>query len=353
VHDIIVVGAGPSGCFAAMKCAQQGLDVLLIDAEKFPRDKACGGVVGEKAIELIGKDVLTVVERESKIIEFFYDWKYIGHLDSHEYFFKRLKFDHFLVRKAVDSAAILKERTRALGLTVSSSNATVHTTAGDLQGKLVIGADGTNSVIGRSLNLCHHDDVCRYASLKAEIDVTQEKAKELGVEDPPRQATYFFSDLIGFAWVIPNNGSVNAGYGSTVSKAKGLKERFHKFLGQLDLKPQCERGAQIPFLTVDRVYSERVLLTGDAAGFVNPWTGSGIDDGIIASNKAVAVCKEAIDLNDYSIDVLCKYQVLCRNQMRKINWRGHWIKALDSIVPEKYEFPFWVKFLVRKLATLA
>jgi geranylgeranyl reductase family protein len=352
LHDIVVVGAGPSGSCAAMKCAEAGLRVLILDRETFPRDKACGGVVGESTVRIFGKDILSVSECEATRNDFFYDWEDIGHIDKREHFFKRRKLDHYLVKKAIESGAELREAVQAAGVTISRDKAVVHTTVGDFEAQIVVAADGMSSAIGHSLGLTHQADLCRYASMKAEPEVTPRKAAELGVMDPPRQQTHFFSDLMGFAWVIPNSGSVNAGYGSTVDKSEGLKERFHKFLGHLGLEPQMVRGGQIPFMTIRRVYAERVLFTGDAAGFVNPWTGAGIDQGVMASEKAAAVCKAACDSQDFSSDKMSTYQTLCAAQVRRTNWRGSWIKALDCLIPRGTIFPFWFRFLVKRFSNV-
>lgn len=353
MYDVIVVGAGPSGSYAAMRCASMGLDVLLIDQYRFPRDKACGGVVGEEARELLGPEMMTVVERESRGNELYYNYESVGRLQRHEYFCRRRKFDYYLVGRAVNAGAILLDDCKVHGLQVKPDRAIVRTERGSQEGKIVIGADGTNSVIGRSVGLTHHSGDLKYASLKAEIQLPASQIRALGLEDPPRQNTYFFSDLMGFAWLIPNEGQVNAGYGSTLRKAVGLKQRFFRFLNHFGLPPEDVKGAQIPYMTLDKVYSEKVLLTGDAGGFVNPWTGCGIDDGIMASERAAQVCKKAVDAEDFSANSLAEFQMISRSHMRRINWRGSWIKALDYIVPDDYVFPFWVKVLIRRLAALA
>lgn len=350
---MIVVGAGPSGSHAAMRCAELGLDVLLLDSERFPRDKACGGIVGESVIGLIGKEAVSVMECDGMGNDLFFNWKFIGSLERHQYFLKRRKFDHYMVKRAVAAGAEFKECTRAAGLTVTADTAVVHTTSGDFQSNLVVGADGTNSVIGKSVGLSHREDVARYVSLKAEVDVSHEKARELGVEEPNRQRTLFFSDLVGFAWIVPNNGSVNVGYGSTMSKAKNLKERFHAFLGKLGLAPQFERGSQIPYSPTKKVYADRVLLTGDAGGFVDPWTGCGIEEGIAASERAAVVCKRAVDSQDFSSATLSLYQELCRDTIKRLAWRAGWVKTLDQLIPGHSDLPFWVEYMVLKFATLA
>ena len=222
------------------------------------------------------------------------------------------------------------------------------------EGHMVIGADGTNSVVGRAVGLSHHDGAWKYASIKAEIDLPPETVRALGVEEPtPHQRTFFFSDLLGFAWVIPNAGSINAGYGAMMRHAAGLRSRFYDFLARLGVPPMDVRGAQIPYLPLPRVYANRVLLTGDAGGFVNPWTGCGIDDGIQASERAARVARLAADHGDFRAATLREFQRASRGHMRWINRRGRWMKALDLLMPVGSKFPSGFRYLVPVIARWA
>ena len=60
-YDVIVVGAGPGGSTAARFCAQAGLKTLLIEKEKMPRYKACGGCLSLKTVNLLGLDLTPVL----------------------------------------------------------------------------------------------------------------------------------------------------------------------------------------------------------------------------------------------------------------------------------------------------
>jgi flavin-dependent dehydrogenase len=61
-YDVIVVGAGPGGSTAARFCAQAGLKTLLIEKERLPRYKPCGGCLSTKTVHLLGLDLSPVVE---------------------------------------------------------------------------------------------------------------------------------------------------------------------------------------------------------------------------------------------------------------------------------------------------
>ena len=333
-----------------MRCVEKGLDVLMLDSATFPRDKACGGVVGETAVRMIGSDVLSLLEREGRENELFWDWSPIGRINSHLYFFKRRKFDHYLVQRAIAAGAKLLENRRVTRVDVRPDKVVVEANGEKHEARLAIGAEGTNSIVGRAIGLSHHDGPYKYASIKAEIDLPPEKIEELGVDNPPHQNTYFFSDVAGFAWIVPNHGSINAGYGAMMRHANGLRQRFFDFLKQLDLPPQDVRGAQIPYLPMRRVYADRVLLTGDAGGFVNPWTGCGIDDGLEASERAAEVAKRAADRGNFSAASLREFQKASRDHLRWIEGRGRWMKALDLLLPIGSRFPWWARYVVRLTA---
>ena len=68
MHDLIVIGGGPSGASAALKGAEMGLDVLLLEKEIFPRVKPCGGAVSERALSYIG---FNIPDDLRNVIQFF------------------------------------------------------------------------------------------------------------------------------------------------------------------------------------------------------------------------------------------------------------------------------------------
>jgi len=47
------------------------------------------------------------------------------------------------------------------------------------------------------------------------------------------------------------------------------------------------------------------------------------------------------------------HQMLSEAQVRRTNWRGSWIKALDRMIPRGAEFPFWFEFFVKRFSIIA
>lgn len=352
VADVIVVGAGPAGSQTARRLAEGGADVLLLDVARFPREKPCGGVLGERAVEMAGPQVADLAEAVGQGSEVYYDGRLMGSNRLRAYFFRRTTLDAHLVGQAVEAGAVLREGVRVTGVEVSPEGAFVRSPGGPFSAQIVVGADGTNSVVGRSVGLSPLRGDSRYAALRAIVPVTPDEAEALGVANPTRQAVHFFSDLFGFAWVAPNRGAVNVGLGASVDKAAGLRERFARFVDGLGLKAAAARGAQIRYMPLPRVSALRVILTGDAGGFVGPWSGAGIEEGLAASEEAATVCLEALDEGNFSAASLARFDARCALQLRRLRGRGQWVKFADRFTRPGVRFPYWVERILREAAGL-
>ena len=65
MHDVIIVGGGPAGSIAAERASRDGLSVLVLEKEVYPRNKPCGGGVSQKALDVIGGIDKELIERET------------------------------------------------------------------------------------------------------------------------------------------------------------------------------------------------------------------------------------------------------------------------------------------------
>src|SRR5512136_1738942 len=107
-YDVVVVGAGPGGSTAARFCAQAGLKTLLIEKEKMPRYKACGGCLSLKAVNLLGLDLNPVLERMIYKVKFSYRLKVSFSIEWKQpigLMVMRDRFDQFLVKQALEKGA--------------------------------------------------------------------------------------------------------------------------------------------------------------------------------------------------------------------------------------------------------
>jgi len=111
-YDVIVVGGGPAGSSAARFCAQAGLKTLLIEKERLPRYKVCGGCLSVKASRLLDFDLSPVIENTITGAKFTYCLKDPFFLESSEpigFMVMRDRFDQLLGEKALAKGAEMLE----------------------------------------------------------------------------------------------------------------------------------------------------------------------------------------------------------------------------------------------------
>jgi flavin-dependent dehydrogenase len=126
---VIVVGAGPSGSIAARECAKFGLETLLIEKEKLPRDKPCGGAVMYRGLRIINEKLpLTLVEQKIYGMQFEFPSGRFVKFKSDKLMgitVNRATFDEFLTRCAEDQGAVMLEETRVKSVRLTEDRITV------------------------------------------------------------------------------------------------------------------------------------------------------------------------------------------------------------------------------------
>lgn len=363
-REVIVVGAGPSGSVAAIALAQKGHDVLLIDREAFPRDKACGDGIPARAIE-----VLNSLGMEEKIQEAnFYPIKKIllssprgytleapimpGPKGAESYVVTRLQFDAVIQQQAVESGAEflegqvqgpIMEDGRVTGVRVKKNGS-----AEDIKAKIVIGADGVTSAIARTIRPDKHQDGHRAVAMRAYI---------VDIDEYPNAVEfYLYNEILpGYAWIFNlGKGQANIGLGMRLDRFRGseknLAELMEVFLNMPPINERLKSGGilknsavwQLNFGSQDmqRAY-EGALLVGDAAGLINPLTGGGISNGLQSSVIAAEVVHKALSDGDLSLSVLGEYDRRVSDLVKSGMIRSYLIQR--SLL----NFPIWVDLLIR------
>lgn len=369
-HDVIVVGAGPSGAATATALSRMGYDVLLLDRSEFPRDKVCGDAVSLNVIEMLNH-----LGMESKILEAerrgeFYPLHsmrlispkgYEVSVPFHEgengessYVAPRYYFDAVIKRQAVDSGAqfcvadvkrpLLEEGS------VTGVEAQVNGDTRTFRSRLVVGADGVTSAIMRHLRpeKYQHNDGHRAVALRAYID---------DLELHPHEVEFFLYDKIlpGYAWVFPiSDTSANIGLGMRLDHFRRLKRNLKKmlqdFLSVPSIKARLKNGGELRDVAtwqlnfgsqkdLQHAY-DGALLVGDAAGFINPLTGGGIHSGLVSALLAADTIDEALRRNDTSRAMLSRYEERCEEEM----WDGMRKAYLYQRLLEK--MPWAIDFLL-------
>jgi geranylgeranyl reductase family protein len=310
VHvDVAVVGAGPAGSVAALLAARGGARVALIDKAAFPRDKACGDLVGPRGVRLLEELGVTVpgVGRAGEMLVVGPTGRQVrlpappgpAYAD-HAWIAPRRSFDDQLRAAALD-ADVIPVHARCTGLTGSSGDRPVRVRwqqsvrAEPIDADFVVGADGATSTIARSGGLVDDRASLWAFALRGYLPgYLPEPVIALRDEEP-------WHAFPGYGWAFPGpDGALNVGVGVGLGadrRAAGLAgkrlgvvvEQLHRagFLDRPDRLSQRAGG----WLRVGGVgvaaAKGRVLLVGDAAALVNPLQGEGIAPAMHSAQLAV------------------------------------------------------------------
>ena len=308
VFDVVVVGGGPSGATAASVLARQGHKVALLD--RAGRIKPCGGAVPPILINeyQIPDDLIVakvnsarMISPKGRAVDMPIDGGYVGMVD-------REHFDEWLRVRAADAGT---ERFTGTYKKISRENdvVTVHyetrgaageTSQASLQTKLVIGADGALSQVGRQE--VPGADRLKYVFAYHEIvrapEVDPAVANDGKAYDAKRCDVYYQGPVSPdfYGWIFPHGDTMSIGTGSANKgfSLRGSVADMRKACGMSDLETIRHEGAPIPMKPLKRWDNGRdVLLAGDASGVVAPASGEGIYYAMLGgqlAGEAAALC---------------------------------------------------------------
>jgi len=321
--DVLVAGAGPAGATAARRLAAGGLAVRIIDRAAFPRNKPCGGGISARALRRF-----PYLERGlSRIATHWVARLHLEGPDGHDtvvesdapaaLMIRRVEFDALLVSLAVEAGAELV--TGFDVVSASEERAGVVLTSRDgrrMSAPIVVAADGVHSAIARRLGLRG----ARPARVVA-VDMMEETPRTSLRDVDPRTlwVAYGFAPAAdgrarrapeGYAYIFPKRDHVNIGIGYLLSYyrasvAESPYELQRAFVAQLRGRGIVEghsvRENFTPFLIpvggpLRKPGRGRVLLAGDAGGFVNAFTAEGIFYAMVSGDVAAATILQSRDV---------------------------------------------------------
>ena len=286
-YDVIIVGMGPAGATAAAALSRGGLAVLGLDKETHPRYKVCGGGLSARIEQVLDPGFQSVVEQSVNGVRFVYrgqDPLLIQSAQPIAYMVMRDRFDHYLVQDAIRAGAEIRTGAGVLEIKQDSDGVEVVTGGGRYCGKIVIGADGANSLIARQLfpNRSHF----RAPALESEVLIGD------GRHYPG--ATTILVDVgaarQGYGWIFPKRQCLSVGVGEFRRKTTSLRSTFDRFVkeeqGLTGLTVPRPVGHPIPAYAepegrhgderASRFVAGRAVLVGDAGHLVDPLFGEGI-----------------------------------------------------------------------------
>lgn len=324
--DILITGAGPAGISCAMKLLNTGLSVAILDKSEFPRDKICGDALSPDVVNqlpflsenLVNSFYLFSHKISSYGVRIFspnhkhIDIPFIRNgIDKCGYICKRKDFDNILFQelKSMNHVTIF-ENCDVKNISFCANGTKVETSKGTFEGKMLVGADGAYSMVARRFGKINTDPEHHCSGLRMYYENVQVVHEKNYIE------LYFLKEILpGYLWVFPlpgNKANVGIGMLSSViiNKKINLKNILKKSITKNPLLKERlknanpvepSQGYSLPLGSVKRTISgEHFLLSGDAAGLIDPFTGEGVANAIRSGRVAAEHLIKCFEKNNFT-----------------------------------------------------
>jgi flavin-dependent dehydrogenase len=303
--DVVVIGAGPAGALAARQLAQRGLRTLLVDKSLFPRAKVCGGCIsglGRRLLQSVGLDQLLAPSCAAPLDRFDLTagGRRVSFALSAGAAISRLHFDAQLVQHAVRAGAAflasattlvrgLADGCRFRTLLLQHDDQSVHARA-----RIVIAADG----LGRTSLKRHRAFAARVAAA-SRMGLGATLAGALSdVESGCVSMSVARNGYVGMVNVPGSGLNLAAAVDPNLVRQRGPAEAVRASLVNAGITPPAGleaaewRGTGLLTRQTPRTSARRLLVLGDAAGYVEPFTGEGMTWGMLSAVLAAPLVED-------------------------------------------------------------
>ncbi|MCC7072050.1 MAG: NAD(P)/FAD-dependent oxidoreductase [Deltaproteobacteria bacterium] len=331
---VAIVGAGPAGSSAATFLARAGAKVTLLERAHFPRDKVCGDGLTPRSLWML--EELGLVARDAgppaggQAISRVYLASPGGvvvkaPMPAHVFggrsaVVPRELLDQQLVQLATKAGATLREGVMVEGLALDEGGVTVSVRGGEpVRADVVLGCDGAPSVVRKALGAPDFPDEDAAFAVRVYYE-------GLSLSHPDAYAIFWEGELLpAYGWIFPlPNGRANVGVGLRTDRMRKAGLKLPELLDRFCAMPRASaelaggqrvgrvRGHHLPFGTFARhLVWDRCLLLGDAAGFINPLTGEGIEFALESGKLAAETLVDAEGAGGFSRAHLAPYERRC------------------------------------------
>ena len=347
--DVIVVGGGPAGSAAACYAADEGLKVLLLEKDNYPRDKVCGDAVGGKALKHL--EELGILDTLEKSPHFIFDSVIFSNTREEKvkveikdseaagYVYPRINFDWILFNEArsrvEDKGGFVIQNFRVNSLLINDKN---NNQIIGVKGKngtgekkfyapITIGAGGVNCPVAKTIiTEINDEEFIEKEHWSSSFREYWKNVENVNYDKGAIEFHYVDGVIPGYFWIFPvGKNTCNVGLGITLKDLKNkemklkelqkyvIEEKFSNRFKNAELVKDSGKGWQLPLgsprktkMKLRRMFGNGCLLIGDAGSLVDPFTGEGIGNALLSAKIAVKHFKQ--NKNEFDLKSGEEYQ---------------------------------------------
>jgi geranylgeranyl reductase family protein len=275
--DVAVIGAGPAGLAAATAAAAAGARTVVLERAQHPRYKTCGGGLIGASLAAVDGQIPLPARDQIRAATFTLRG---GHEFTREHgepllaMVLREEFDEALLRRAVEQGAVVRQRAPVRALDQEAEYASARLADGSaVTAKVVIGADGSSGVSARHVG-------ARFAQVDLGLELEIDVPAPVRSQWAGRVLLDWGKIPASYGWVFPKGDRLTVGVIAARGNGDATREYLREFVDRLKLG-SFEVVRDSGHLTRCRAEESslrrgRVLVAGDAAGLLDPWTREGI-----------------------------------------------------------------------------
>jgi digeranylgeranylglycerophospholipid reductase len=315
MHDVVIIGGGPAGLYAATCLARHGFHTTLLEEHPTVGEPVhCTGVLATEAFEEFGLSRRSVVN-ELRTARF---WSPAGHQISYSgpkveaVVVDRRAFDQELHQLALTAGAVVEQGARATAVQIDSTGVTIRSTTGEWRARACVLACGANYSLHRQVGLEMPPLFLHTAQVELAAREQGDVELHFGNQVAPK----------GFGWVVPaaRGGQSCARVGVMCEHdAPGHFDRLAESIAtrwKIELEQMARpRQKILPLAPIPRTYGDRLLAIGDAAGLVKPTTGGGIYYSLVSASLAANVLATALTKDNLGAAQLEPYERQWRDKL--------------------------------------